>query len=348
MRKIIVKLSERSYPVIMGARLENLGAYLKKRFVSKKIFIITNPGIKRLYFGRLSVGLRKAGFDVSIVTIADGERFKTLRSVNNLYKQAIKIKLDRRSIVIALGGGVIGDVAGFFAATYMRGLPLVQVPTTLLAMVDSSVGGKTGVDLPEGKNLVGSFYQPKLVWIDLSTLKTLPTRQIRNGMSEVIKYGIIKDKAFFSFLEKNVGLIKKLDPGIFEKIVFNCCKIKADVVSKDEREEKGLREMLNFGHTFGHAIEVLGGYQKYSHGEAVSIGMNMASELSAKRGLLSAAGMKQIKNLIQKIGLPITSAKEIKFKKILDMMKRDKKVRDGKIRIVLPIKIGKVIVKEMT
>ena len=338
MKKITVNLKERSYPIYTGARLAGLGSELAKFKFSRRVLVVTNTTVKKLYFPVLRAGLEKAGFSVSVSAIADGERYKTLQTVNALYNECLRAGLDRRSPVIALGGGVVGDIAGFVAATYMRGLPFVQVPTTLLAMVDSSVGGKTGVDLPGGKNLVGAFHQPAFVWIDTSTLKTLPARQLINGLSEVIKYGIIGDADFFSLFEA-----KKLPS--YEKMVEASCLSKAKVVEADEYERKGLREILNYGHTIGHAIETATGYRKYLHGEAVAIGMNAAAAIAASMGLLKDSERRRIENVIARAGLPVRFDKTIAAGKILSLMSRDKKVVDGKLRLVLPVKIGKVIVK---
>jgi 3-dehydroquinate synthase len=345
MKKITVNLKERSYHVFIGVKLENLGSYLKTIKVSKNVLIVTNPTVGKLYCAKLAGGIKKAGFNAVVSIIPDGEKFKTLQSVNNIYKDMLGAKLDRRSVVIALGGGVVGDVAGFAAATYLRGLPLIQVPTTLLAMVDSSVGGKTGVDLKEGKNLVGAFYQPKAVWIDVSTLKALPQRQLSNGLAEVIKYGVIKDAAFFSYLEKNISKItgqEKTDLKVCEYIVSVCCNIKARVVEKDEFETKGLREILNFGHTFGHALETLNGYNSLLHGEGVVVGMNFAASLALKQGKFSEKEKARLKTLILQAGLGACALKRFPATQLIDVMKRDKKTRDGKLRFVLPLKIGKV------
>ncbi|MFH1367902.1 MAG: 3-dehydroquinate synthase [Elusimicrobiota bacterium] len=354
MKKILVKLSERSYQIFIGAKLEDLGRQLAGMKLSKTALVVTNPKVGKLYLSRISAGLKRAGFKVSSCIIGDGEEFKTLNTVNKIYGAMLNAGLDRRSPLIALGGGVAGDIAGFAAATFMRGVPLIQVPTTLLAMVDSSVGGKTGVDLKEGKNLIGAFYQPKLVWIDISTLKTLPEEHIANGMAEVIKYGVIKDSAFFKFLEKNINKMqgqgsRVQGPGKTEKlighIISTSCKIKADVVSGDEREEKGLREILNFGHTFGHALETLNNYKGILHGQAVAIGMNFAASLAVKLGMLGKSDKARLKNLILLAGLGACSHKRFTANQVISVMKRDKKTRSGKLRFVLPVKIGKVTVK---
>lgn len=333
-------LGERSYPIFVGAHLSTLGAYLKKRRFSGPVFIVTNTAVGKLYAREVSLGLKKAGFKVFAYEMADGEKFKNLDTLKNIYRKAIRCGIDRHSVVVALGGGVVGDIAGFFAATYMRGIPYVQVPTTLLAMVDASIGGKTGVDLEEGKNLVGAFYQPKAVWIDISTLKTLPEKHIRNGLAEVIKYGVISGRKLFGYIEKRVAKgISLLDWG---NIVHRCAKIKTAVVEKDEFETKGLREILNFGHTFGHAIETLSRYEKYMHGEAVAIGMNLASKLAQLTKKFSRQEKRKIEALISKAGLPTLLKEKWPAKKIIDVIKRDKKSKGGKPRFVLPFKIGKM------
>ena len=342
MKVITVKLKERSYPVFVGQKIANLGSFLAKKNHARKVLVVTNPKIKTLYFSKLNASLTKAGFKVSAAVLPDGEKYKTLDSVKKLYSAALKAGLDRKSPVIALGGGIVGDIAGFFASTYLRGMPFVQVPTTLLAMVDSSLGGKTGVDLKEGKNLVGSFYQPKLVWIDISTLKSLPAAELQNGMAEVIKYGVIKDESFFKYLINNIKDIYKIKDQRYEAIVSRCCSIKAEVVARDEREEKGKREILNFGHTFGHAIETLSGYKLYSHGQAVAIGMNMAGSLAVSLGIFSEIDRVWIENLLYLAKLPTEIQGEISFKDLLPILLRDKKVRNGNLRFVLPVKIGKV------
>lgn len=369
MKKIEVKLKERSYPIFVGTKIKDLGSYLKKARFGSKVMVITNPAIKSLYFSKLNTSLKKAGFEVNTAVIPDGERYKNLDTIKKLYYSALKYGMDRTSCVIALGGGVVGDIAGFFAATYLRGIAFVQVPTSLLAMVDSSVGGKTGVDLPQGKNLVGAFYQPKLVWIDISTLSTLPKRELRNGMAEVIKYGIIKDASFFKFLENCLGAIYlprrsalsaanrtgqragdiqrttyDIQHTTYEKIITRCCQIKTWVVINDEKEEKGIREILNLGHTFAHAIETLTGYKAYKHGEAVAIGMNMAGRLAVLLGIFAQRSQIKIEDILVKAGLPVQLKEKFPFQYFIDVIKRDKKVRNGKLRFVLPTEIGKVIV----
>jgi 3-dehydroquinate synthase len=340
MKKLKVDLDSRSYPIFVRAKLAALGAYLKKQKYQGPAFVITNTTVANLYLGKLAKGLKKSGFKVFSCVISDGEQYKTLDTLKKIYSKALKSGIDRSSVAIALGGGVVGDIAGFFASSYMRGIPLIQAPTTLLAMVDASIGGKTGVDLEEGKNLVGAFYQPKAVWMDLAVLRTLPAKQLRNGLAEVIKYGIISDARLFAYLEKQIA--KGFSPKDWEDIIFRCAGIKVSVVEKDEFETKGLREILNFGHTFGHAIETLGGYRKYLHGEAVSIGMSLAATLAARLKILSVADQKSIEALLRKTGLPVRPKERYSPQKFTAVMLRDKKVKAGKLRLVLPVKIGSV------
>ncbi len=340
MNTVKVKLKERSYSILSGSPLARLGGFLAGEFRARKVFVITNTKVNALYAASVTKSLERAGFEVSRAIMPDGERYKTLATVEKLYRQAVAVRLDRRSLILALGGGVVGDVAGFVAATYMRGVPFVQVPTTLLAMVDSSVGGKTGVDLPEGKNLVGAFYQPKAVWIDPSVLGTLPAREVRNGLAEVIKYGVIADKKLFSNLEAALPF----DGDIPSAVIQRCCEIKARVVEQDEYEEKGLREILNFGHTFGHAVETLTGYSLYRHGEAVAIGMNLAGRLAVSMKLFSPEAQQRLENLLKAAGLPLIPSKKLSPNAMINAMMKDKKTREKKLRLVLPTAIGKVIV----
>jgi len=341
MKKITVKLGANSYPVFIGAELGKLGRFLRAGGFSRNALIITNPKVGKLYLSAVSRGLKSSGFRAGACVIPDGERFKTLDTVKKIYSAMLKAGLDRRSPVIALGGGVVGDISAFAASTFMRGLPVIQVPTTLLSMVDSSVGGKTGVDLTEGKNLVGSFHQPKAVWIDLGTLKTLPRNELRNGLAETIKYGIIRDAQLFKYIERTIFKM----PKSFEYVVSACCKIKAEVVSKDEFERKGLREILNYGHTFGHAVETLTNYRSYSHGEAVAVGMNIAARLAVKLKMLGESDAARIECLLFNAWLPTRIEKKLSADKILTAMMRDKKTLNGKLRLVLPVSIGKVTVK---
>ena len=341
MKKLTVQLKKRSYPIYIGAPLEALGGLIARKPFTRRCMLVTNTTIHRHYGARVVRSLQRKGFTVMVVRLPDGEKYKTLESVSKLYTTAVRARLDRRSPVIALGGGVIGDITGFFAATYLRGIPFIQVPTTLLAMVDSSVGGKTGVDLPEGKNLAGAFYQPKMVLIDTATLNTLPSRELKNGMAEVIKYGVIMDRTFFTMLVKNKTNLYRRNAKLYAAIVERCCRLKARVVEQDEYEEKGIRAILNYGHTFGHALETAGGYAALKHGEAVAVGMVFAARLAQRLGLLKTQDTVQIEDLIASAGLA-GSWKKINPQRLITVMRRDKKVINGKLRFVLPTAIGTV------
>lgn len=344
MKTITVSLGERSYRIVLGKPLNELGGHLAASGLARRVFIVTNTTVGKRYLSALAGGCTRRHIAVDSVIIPDGERHKTLATVNKLYAAALKAGVDRATCVVALGGGVVGDIAGFFAATYLRGLPCVQVPTSLLAMVDSSVGGKTGVDLPGGKNLVGAFHQPRLVWIDPSTLNTLPARHLRNGLAEVIKYGVIRDAALFARVEKLVAagpLSVQRQAAPLETIIRDCCAIKARVVEKDEHETRGLREILNFGHTFGHALETATKYRTYLHGEAVAVGMAMAVQFAVARGMLAAHAAGRITGLITRAGLP-TTAREAVPEELVRLMRRDKKASGGAIRFILPTAIGAV------
>ncbi len=343
-----MKLGERSYPIQTGKPLKGLGVALKqlpkfKNNLPKKALIVSHSFLYRRYGPALKTGLNQEGIQVLEFLIPEGEHQKTLATAQKIYQKCVREKLDRTSILIAFGGGVIGDVAGFAAATYLRGIPVIQVPTTLLAMVDSSIGGKTGVDLPESKNSVGAFHQPSLVWMDTATLKTLPRREFRNGLAEVIKYSVIADPALFSMLEKNVSALASGRSPLLPSIISRCAQIKADVVSKDERETKGLRETLNFGHTMGHAIETVTRYKAYKHGEAISIGMCAAGFMAVHLKLWSREDQTRLEKLILNAGLPARLRKKLPENEILNALTRDKKVKHGNLRFVLPVKIGKTV-----
>ncbi|MDP3259447.1 MAG: 3-dehydroquinate synthase, partial [Thermodesulfovibrionales bacterium] len=280
MDKIRVKLGERSYDICIGSNiLGKIGPKLKSFNSSPKTAIISNPTVYRLYGKKVLNSIKSSGFDVIPVIIPDGEKYKDISIVQKIYGELLRHRLDRKSTLIALGGGVIGDITGFVASTYMRGIDYIQIPTTLLAQVDSSVGGKTGVNHKLGKNMIGTFYQPKLIWIDIDILKTLPQKEFFAGLAEVIKYGVIWDAKLFAFLENNRDKIVRLDRKALIHIIKCSCQIKAEVVSKDEREA-GLRAILNYGHTIGHAIETATGYKKYLHGEALAIGMHTEARLA--------------------------------------------------------------------
>ncbi|MDQ6630129.1 MAG: 3-dehydroquinate synthase [Verrucomicrobiota bacterium] len=343
MRVVKVSLGQRSYEILIGHNLfSRLGQECKKRKLGDSGAIISDANVAPLYAKKISTVLQQSGFENFLIQVPAGETSKSLKTVQFCYDQLAKNRLERKSFVIALGGGVIGDLVGFVAATYLRGISFVQIPTTLLAQVDSSVGGKVGVNLRAGKNLVGSFYQPKIVLCDLATLKTLPEREFRAGLAEVIKYGIIYDEIFFKKLEKDLPQILQRDETILGEIIGRCCEIKADIVSQDETES-GLRAILNFGHTIGHAIENSFGYRKFLHGEAISIGQIAAAKISHEMRGLSESGVERIQTLFSRAGLP-TKIKldSTQRRKFFAAMKLDKKVSAGEIRFVLAEKIGRV------
>ena len=345
MKKVQVELRERSYTIhIDHGCLDQLGQSLEGFGFSSKAALITNPTVDALYGDRARKSLQEAGFDVITAVMQDGEEYKNLDTVSSLWDQLLSHQLDRKSPVVALGGGVAGDVAGFVAATYMRGIPFIQVPTTLLAQVDSSVGGKVGIDHAEGKNLIGAFYQPRLVWIDSATLDTLDEREIRCGLAEVVKYGVIADADFFAYLEEKIEDILELKPEAMNQVIQRCCQIKADVVSRDE-QEGGLRAILNFGHTIGHAFEALGGYRGLKHGEGVSIGMLSETLLAVEMDLAGRECLERQEKLLQRIGLPV-KAPRMDTGRLIQLMTMDKKARQGKIHIILPKKIGEVMLPQ--
>ena len=342
MEKIRVELGERSYNIMVGnGTLKDIGKTLEKFEFSKKVALISNPTVYDLYGKTVSVSLQDSGYELTEVLIPDGEEYKSLAYAEKIYEALLKAKLDRKSALIALGGGVIGDITGYAASTYMRGIDFIQLPTTLLAQVDSSVGGKTGVNHPLGKNMIGTFWQPRFVSIDTATLGTLPRREFLSGLGEVIKYGVIWDKEFFVFLEKNREKILQLEPASLTHIIRRSCEIKSDVVSKDEREA-GLRAILNYGHTIGHAVETLTGYKKYLHGEAVAIGMYMEAKLAHQLGLINNEEVLRIKALISSYELPSEIPGEIEISDLIETMQIDKKTVEGKIHVVLPEKVGSV------
>ncbi len=352
MRTLQVQLRERSYPIVIGKPLSQLGeAILRlprfKKRPPRRAIIVTHPFLARAYGRAVQLSFKKAGIAAVIHTVPEGEGHKTLASVQKIYRACIREKLDRSSFIAALGGGVSGDMAGFAAATYLRGISVVQIPTTLLAMVDSAIGGKTGVDLPESKNSVGAFHQPALVWADTRVLKTLPARELRNGMAEVIKYGVIADAALFTALERNIQRLLSGDAAALTPVIARCAAIKAGVVSKDERETKGLREILNFGHTLGHAIETVTGYRHYKHGEAISIGMCAAGFIGRIMNLWSESDKIRMENLLERAGLPVRLSKTLPKNRIAQALLRDKKVLSGELRYVLPVRLGKVTVQRI-
>jgi len=343
MRIVQVPLGHRSYAIkVGGGLLARLGAECAQIRLGQRCAVITDSNVGKKFAKAALKSLSASGFQPVLITVPAGEKSKCLAVVEKCFDQLAKHRLERKSFIVALGGGVVGDLAGFVAATYLRGIPFVQVPTTLLAQVDSSVGGKTGVNLRAGKNLVGAFYQPQLVLCDLDALKTLPKREYISGLAEVIKYGVIYDAILFAQLERNLPGILKRDEKMLSQIIARCCEIKADVVGQDETES-GLRAILNFGHTIGHAIENSSGYGKFLHGEAISIGQVAAAKLSHKILGLPSGDVARIEKLFIQAGLPVKiKLKPASCKKLFAAMKLDKKVSAGEIKFVLAKKIGKV------
>jgi 3-dehydroquinate synthase len=341
MQTLTVNLAERSYPIHIGARiLEQSGELLRQSGLSGKVAVVTNPIVAQLYLDPLHDALHQAGFDVVPVLVPDGEEHKNLASLALIYDRLIAERLERKSCVVALGGGVIGDLTGLAAATYLRGIPYVQVPTTLLAQVDSSVGGKTAVNHAEGKNLIGAFYQPRMVLIDIAVLRSLPKRELIAGLAEVIKYGIIEDPRLFSLLERSIEQIVGLNEQLLTQIIATSCAIKARVVEADEREDD-YRAVLNFGHTVGHALEAATHYRRFLHGEAVGVGMIKAAALSAGQGLCDAASRQRISALVQRTGLPVEIPAEVSPGSLVQAMEIDKKAAGGKIKFIMCEGIGK-------
>ncbi len=344
-RRVRVELGQRSYDICIGhSILSGLARHVKSLPVGRKGAIITNPSLNKLYGESLSRHLSGEGYGITTIELPAGEKYKTLKSVSRIYDTLAGERFERSSFIIALGGGVIGDIAGFAAATYLRGIPYIQVPTSLVAQVDSSVGGKTGVDHALGKNLIGAFYQPLLVWIDVGVLKTLPGRELIAGMGEVVKYGVIADEQFFKYIMESYRDILSLDKETLIHTVARSCEIKAMIVSSDERES-GLRAILNFGHTIGHAVETATGYRKYRHGEAVAMGMVAAARLAVNMGLCRNDVAEVIDRLCRSIGLK-TALPSVNTSELMDILRRDKKVVNEKIRFVLPVRIGEVTITE--
>lgn len=340
MAKITVDLGADSYNIHIGEKILGDAAdfIADSKSFTKKVLLVTDENVFENFGESLSSSLESRGINFEVAKISAGETSKNLHEAENLYTRAIEFGLDRKSVIIALGGGVVGDLTGFVAATYLRGVPFLQVPTTLLSQVDSSVGGKTAVNHRLGKNLIGAFYQPKAVFIDLDALKTLPDREIKCGLGEVVKYGIISDGEFFSYLEANAEKILARDPKIMEHIIKRSCEIKAEVVEQDEHES-GLRRILNFGHTIAHAIEEETGYEKYRHGEAVSIGMIGAAIISEELGKISSDHVTRLKNLIARLGMS-TYCEGCDVEKMYRAAFRDKKTVGGKINWVLMKNFG--------
>lgn len=347
MERLTVSLADRSYDIVIGnGCLADTGSLCRESGLRGRVAVVTNPTVKRLYFEPVFDTLRAAGYDVLKIELPDGEEYKTLATVNTIYTDLIRNGFDRGCFLMALGGGVIGDITGFAAATFLRGIPFVQVPTTLLAQVDSSVGGKTGVNHELGKNLIGAFHQPRLVISDVETLSTLDARDFVSGLAEVIKYGIVFDADFFSFLIANRERILLRQRDALVSLVRRCCELKADVVAQDERES-GVRAVLNYGHTLGHAVETLAGYDTYRHGEAVAIGMVQAAAISESYGYADHGDTVLIVDLIRSFELPVTLP-PFTGEEYATVLLRDKKVREKGLTFVCNKSIGGFVLEHVS
>lgn len=345
MKEIQVGLGARSYPIIIRqGLLADVGLDLKKRAIAKRYVVVSDDSVADLYAETVIASLLDADLPVELVTFPAGEASKHLATVGTLSSRLAQIGIDRKDALIALGGGVCGDITGFLAAVYMRGIPFVQIPTTLLAQVDSSVGGKTGVDIPEGKNLVGAFYQPRCVYIDSTVLRTLPRPELLNGIAEVIKYSVIRDAVFFDYLAMKRQQILDLELPILEEVISRCCQIKADVVAADERESD-LRRILNFGHTIGHAVEAASDFA-IAHGSAVSIGMAAVCDIAVRKGMLPERTGSAIKELAASFGLPVKIPQDLAPESLKSYLRTDKKAVAGRPFFVLPTDIGSVVITD--
>jgi 3-dehydroquinate synthase len=342
MQTLKVELANRSYPIHIGRNLLSDASLILPHLKRKHVAIVTNTTVAPLYLEKLSNTLQAAGVIVIPIILPDGEAYKNSETLNTIYDVLLQNRCERSTTLIALGGGVIGDLTGYAAATYLRGVPFIQIPTTLLSQVDSSVGGKTGINHPLGKNMIGAFYQPQVVLADIDTLQTLPAREFSAGMAEVIKYGLIRDIEFFNWLEANMTQLMALDETAISEAIYRSCQNKADVVAKDEHEQ-GERALLNLGHTFGHAIENAMGYGVWLHGEAVAAGTMLAADLSQRMGWLTEAETQRIHTILSAAKLPLDAPK-LGVEKYIDLMQMDKKVADGKIRLVLQQGIGQSVI----
>ncbi len=338
MRTLSVSLAERSYPIHIGSGLCSQARLIPEKLLKGKAVVVTNETIAPLYLGAVLGGLQAAGADCIPIVLPDGEAYKSLETLNKIFDALLTHRCERKTPLIALGGGVIGDLTGFAAATYQRGVPFIQIPTTLLSQVDSAVGGKTAVNHPQGKNMIGAFYQPQAVIADMDTLRTLPPRELAAGLAEVIKYGFIRDPAFLDWLEHNIDRLTALEPEALAFAVERSCQNKAEVVEGDERET-GDRALLNFGHTFGHAVEAGMGYGTWLHGEAVAAGMVMAARFSEKLGFINRSDVQRVVDILVRAKLPV-AAPELGVARYLDLMGHDKKVEGGKIKFILLKKPG--------
>jgi 3-dehydroquinate synthase len=336
-----VELATRSYDIVVSSDAwHELGAFARQRARGERAVIITDEHV-RAHAEAAGRALTTNDFEVATTVLPAGEAQKSLTTATQLYDRLAELQADRQTLVVPVGGGVIGDLAGFVAATYARGLPVLMIPTTLLAMVDSSVGGKTGVNHPRAKNLIGAFHQPVGVWIDTGCLRTLGEREYRSGLAEVVKYGVIMDADFFAYLENQADAILRRDPEVIRHIVARCCRLKADIVERDEREETGLRAALNYGHTFAHAFETAAGYGSWSHGEAVAAGMICASRLAERRGLIGQELTERQQRLLTRFGLP-TAPHSWPVADLVAAMRQDKKALAGRTRFILPRRLGDV------
>jgi 3-dehydroquinate synthase len=341
MQTVMVNLGERSYPIYIGNDiLAQTGKLLGEAGLGGKVAVVTNPTVAQLYLDSLYDALKRYNFEMTPILVRDGEEHKNLESLAAIYDRLVAERFERKSCVLALGGGVVGDLAGFAAATFLRGVPYVQLPTTLLAQVDSSVGGKTGVDHQDGKNLIGAFYQPRLVLIDVTVLQSLPRRELIAGLAEVIKYGIIEDPGLFKLLEDKLEKLIGLDRQLLNEVVAASCAIKARVVEQDEREED-FRAVLNFGHTLGHALESITGYTRFLHGEAVGVGMAQTAAISVRHGFCDRKSYERIRKLITSAHLPTDIPADVPLAKMLQRMEVDKKSAGGRIKFVMCEGIGK-------
>jgi 3-dehydroquinate synthase len=346
MKTINVRLKERSYQIKIKAQSMDEAGELARLALgarTRNAIVVSNSTVDALYSKRLGNSLKRADFHVSHFLMGDGERFKNLRTAESLYKFLIEQKFERSDVIVALGGGVVGDVAGFVAATYLRGIKFIQIPTTLLAQIDSSVGGKTGVNHALGKNLIGAFHQPSLVVIDPATLNTLPPREMRAGLQEAIKYGVIKDRRLFYRIAREIERLKQCNADELTHLITRSCEIKARVVEQDEREG-GLRRILNFGHTVGHALEAVTNYRRFHHGEAVGQGMRAASRIAERAGIFAASECAAVEEVVLSVG-NLPTANNLALRDIMNAIQRDKKAEAGRIAFVLPVEIGRVIIK---
>ena len=343
MQTYTVALGDRAYPIHIGVDLLTNAELILPHLAQKRVALITNEVVAPLYLDTVRGALERVGVKVVPVVLPDGEQHKRWETLNKVYDELITARCERGTTIVALGGGVIGDISGFAAATYQRGAPFIQMPTTLLAQVDSSIGGKTAINHPEGKNMIGAFYQPRVVVSDMRTLLTLPDRELKAGLAEIIKHGLIKDEVFFSWLELNIDRILAREMDALAHAVLRSCEIKGAVVVRDERE-LGERALLNFGHTFGHAIETGMGYGAWLHGEAVAAGMALASDLSMQLGMLEEPAIERIQKLLARAGLPV-EVKGISSGRLRQLMSLDKKAKDGNLRFILLERIGAAVIR---